>query len=145
MFMPSIFAENLFDDWFDFPRFNEADRKLYGKNAAHEMKTDVRDHDDHYEVDIDLPGFAKDEITLTLDSGYLTVTAVKGLNTENKDKAGKVIRQERYAGTLQRSFYVGEALREEDIGAKLEHGVLSLNIPKKESQKLPERKTIMIE
>ena len=145
MFMPSIFAENLFDDWFDFPRFHEADRKLYGKNAAHEMKTDVRDHDDHYEVDIDLPGFAKDEITLTLDSGYLTVTAVKGLNTENKDKAGKVIRQERYAGTLQRSFYVGDALREEDIGAKLEHGVLSLNIPKKESQKLPERKTIMIE
>jgi len=145
MFMPSIFAENLFDDWFDFPAFHEADRKLYGKNAAHIMKTDVHEHEDHYEMDIDLPGFKKEEIELTLENGYLTVTAAKGLDEENKNSEGKIIRQERYSGRMQRSFYVGEALTEEDIGARMEHGVLSLTIPKKEVRKLPEKKTIMIE
>jgi len=145
MLMPSIFAENLFDDWFDFPRFPSVDRKLYGKNAAHEMKTDVHEHEDHYEVDIDLPGFKKEEITLTLENGYLTVTAAKALDEDSQNKAGKVIRQERYSGMLQRTFYVGEALTEEDIGTRLEHGVLSLNIPKKEKRALPEKKVIMIE
>ena len=145
MLMPSIFAENLFDDWFDFPRFPDVDRKLYGKHASREMKTDVHEHEDHYEVDIDLPGFRKEEITLSLENGYLTVTASKGLDKDETSKKGKVIRQERYAGVLERSFYVGEALTEEDITAKLEHGVLSLNIPKKDEKKLPEKKTILIE
>ena len=149
MLMPSIFAENLFDDFFDdFPmprEFRNMDRRLYGKNAAREMKTEVREHEDHFEVDIDLPGFKKDEITLTLENGYLTVGAAKGVNKDETDKKGKVIRQERYAGSLQRSFYVGDALTEADIGAKLEHGVLSLKIPKKEEKKLPEKKVIMIE
>ena len=146
--LPSIFRENLFDDWFDFPAFPEfrdVDRKLYGRHANHEMKTDVHEHEDHYEVDVDLPGFKKDEITLELQNGYLTVTAAKGLDKDETTKKGKVIRQERWAGTMQRSFYVGDALTEEDIGAKLEHGVLSLNIPKREEKKLPEKKTIMIE
>ena len=109
------------------------------------MKTDVHEHEDHYEVDIDLPGFKKEDITLELQNGYLTVTASKGLDKDKTTKKGKVIRQERWAGTLQRSFYVGDALTEADIGAKLEHGVLSLNIPKKEEKKLPEKKVIMIE
>ncbi len=146
--LPSIFGENLFDDWFDFPSFPEfrnIDRKLYGRHAAHEMKTDVREHEDHYEVDVDLPGFKKDEIRLELENGTLTVHAAKDLEKEKTDKTGKVIRQERFSGAMQRSFYVGEALTEEDIGAKFENGVLSLNIPKKDVKKLPEKKVIQIE
>ena len=146
--LPSIFGENLFDDFFGFPdwrEFRNIDRKLYGHNAAREMKTDVHEHEDHYEMHIDLPGFKKDEITLTLENGYLTVAAAKGLDVDRENKKGRVIRQERYAGAMQRSFYVGDALTEEDIGAKYEHGVLSLTIPKKEVKKLPEKKVIMIE
>ena len=145
--LPSIFGENLFDDWFGFPTFPEfrdVDRKLYGRHAAREMKTDVHEHEDHYEVDIDLPGFKKDELELSLENGYLTVTASKSLDRDQENK-GKVVRQERWSGSLQRSFYVGEALTEEEIGAKYADGVLSLTIPKKQQPKLPERRTIMIE
>ena len=132
--LPSIFGENLFDDWFDWPDWREFRKK-----------TDVHEHDDHYEMHIDLPGFKKDEITLTLENGYLTVAAAKGLDMDKEDKKGKVIRQERYAGAMQRSFYVGEGITEEDIKAKYEHGVLSLTIPKKNVPQLPEKKVIMIE
>ena len=147
MLMPSIFGENLFDEFFgDWNReMRNMDRRLYGKNAAREMKTDVHEHEDHYEVDIDLPGFKKDEIKLELHDGYLTVSASKGLDHNKCDKGGKMIRQERYSGSMERSFYVGENLTEEDIKAKYEHGVLSLMIPKKEEKKVPEKKTIMIE
>ena len=149
MLMPSLFGENLFDEFFeDFPmprEFRNIDRRLYGKNAAREMKTDVHEHEDHYEVDIDLPGFKKDEITLSLENGYLTVSAAKGLDKDEKDKKGKLIRQERYAGSLQRSFYVGDSLTETDVTARFENGVLSLGIPKQEARKLPEKKVIMIE
>ena len=146
--LPSIFGENLFDDWFGFPAFPEIrdiDRKLYGKHAAHEMKTDVREHDDGYELDIDLPGFSKDELTLRLQDGYLTVSAAKGLDEEHKDKKGKVIRRERYSGAMQRSFYVGDGVEETDVKAKYENGVLKLSIPKKENKKLPEHHNIAIE
>ena len=148
MLMPSIFRENLFDDWFDFPDFADLDktqRRLYGRHADRLMKTDVHEHDDHYEVDIDLPGFAKDEIKLELENGYLTVSAEKGLDHNKSDQHGKMIRQERYEGSMRRSFYVGENLTEEDIKASYKHGVLSLQIPKKETPKVPEKKTIMIE
>ena len=149
MLMPSIFAENLFDEFFDdFPmprQFRNIDRRLYGKNAAREMKTDVHEHEDHYEVDIDLPGFKKDEITLSLENGYLTVNAAKGLDKDHTDSEGRLIRQERYAGSMQRSFYVGDALTEEDITARFENGVLSLNVPKREAKRMPEKKVIMIE
>jgi len=148
MLMPSIFRENLFDDWFDFPEFPELDRterKLYGRHADRLMKTDVHEHEDHYEVDIDLPGFAKEEITLELTNGYLTVSAAKGLDKDHNDDKGKLIRQERYAGAMQRSFYVGEGLTEEDVKASFKHGVLSLTIPKKDKKAVPEKKTIAIE
>ena len=151
MLMPSIFRENLFDDWFDFPDFpdfgdfGKTERKLYGRHADRLMKTDVREQDDHYEVDIDLPGFAKDEIKLELNNGYLTVSAAKGLDQEKNDQKGKLIRQERYAGAMQRSFYVGEELTEEEIKASFKHGVLSLSLPKKEAKTVPEKKRIMIE
>ncbi len=152
--LPRVFGENLFDDWFDFPDFRnferdmqrnmrDLDRKLYGRHASREMKTDVHEHDDHYEMRIDLPGFKKEQITLTLENGYLTVAAEKGVETENN---GKLIRQERYSGEMARSFYVGEDITEDEIKAKYEHGVLSLEIPKKEAKlKLPEKKTILIE
>ena len=144
----SIFGENLFDDWFGFPTgrdFRNIERKLYGKNAAHVMKTDVTEHDDHYEIAIDLPGFKKEDVTIDLENGYLTVSAAKGVDKDENDKEGKLIRQERYSGAMQRSFYVGENVTEEDIKAKMEHGVLTLTIPKKETPKLPEKKTIVIE
>ena len=147
MLMPSIFGESLFDDWFDdFDRqMQHMDRRLYGRNANREMKTDVREKEDGYEIDMDLPGFKKGDINLTLENGTLTVTATKGMTEEEKNEKGKLIRQERFAGTMQRSFYVGDALTENDISAKFENGVLSLNIPKKDERKLPEKKTIMIE
>ncbi len=151
MLVPSIFGENLFDDWMDdFPVFNGFDnnvnRKLYGKHANRVMLTDVHEKEDHYEVDIDLPGFKKDEITLQLKEGYLTVTAAKGLDEEEKDKKGTPVRIERYAGTMQRSFYVGEDITRDEIHAKYEDGVLRLTVPKKEeTTKLPENETIMIE
>ena len=147
MLMPSIFGENLFDEFFgDLDReFRNMDRRLYGKNAAREMKTDVREHEDRYEVDIDLPGFKKEDVTLELENGYLTVTASKGVDKDEKTKKGRLVRQERYAGALERSFWVGEELTQADISAKLEHGVLSISVPKKEAKKLPEKQTIMIE
>ncbi|MCR5767877.1 MAG: Hsp20/alpha crystallin family protein [Lachnospiraceae bacterium] len=148
MLLPSIFGENLFDDWMDFPKWNDfgnIDKKLYGKHAAHVMKTDVHEHDDGYEVVIDLPGFKKDELQISLDNGYLSISASKGVDKDEKNKKGKIIRQERYAGSMQRSFFVGDNLTEEDIKAKFEDGVLKLNIPKKEARKLPESKTIAIE
>ena len=148
MLLPSVFGENLFDEWFNFPDFRDVDRterKLYGKHADRLMKTDVHEHDDHYEVDIDLPGFSKDEIDLELKEVYLTVSAAKGVDKDKTDRKGKVIRQERYAGAMQRSFYVGENLTEEDIKASFKNGVLSLNVAKKDQPKLPEKKTIAID
>ena len=124
MLMPSIFGENLFnDDWMDFG-FPEVEKALYGKHASHEMKTDVRETDSGYEVDIDLPGFKKDEINIQLDNGYLSISAAKGLDKDEQDKEGKYIRKERYAGSMSRSFYVGNAITQDDIKAKYESGIL---------------------
>lgn len=144
--MSGIFGENLFDDWMGFPmrELANVDRRLYGKNASHIMKTDVKETDGTYELEIDLPGFKKDEIGVKLEDGYMTISASKGLDTEKKDKHGKIIRQERYAGAMQRSFYVGEGVKTEDVKAKYEDGVLKLDIPKKELN-LPGNNTINIE
>ena len=149
MLMPSIFGENLFDDdWMDFPferNFWGRKNPLYGKNAKDLMKTDIREHDEGYELDIDLPGFKKDEITIDLDNGYLTISAAKGLDKDEQDKKGKYIRKERYAGAVQRSFYVGDAVTEEDVKAKFEDGILRLSIPKKDARTVETKKTIAIE
>ena len=103
MLMPSIFGESLFDDWFDdFDRqMQHMDRRLYGRNAKREMKTDVREKEDGYEIDMDLPGFKKDQVELSLENGYLTVTANKDFDKDEKDKQGRMIRQERYAGSIR--------------------------------------------
>ena len=146
--LPSIFGESLFDDWMDFPFSGfgtNVDKKLYGKNAARVMKTDLKEHEDRYELSVDLPGFKKDQIQLQLNHGYLTVSAAKGVEEESKDKKGRVVHQERYSGSMSRSYYVGENLEEEDIKARFENGVLTLDFPKAEQKKLPERKTIQIE
>ncbi len=145
MLMPSIFGENLFnDDWMDFG-FPEVDKALYGKHANNVMKTDVKETDTGYEVDIDLPGFKKDEINAQLDNGYLTISAAKGLDKDEKDKKGKYIRKERYAGAMSRSFYVGEGITQEDIKAKYEDGILRLSVPKKEAKAVEDKKYIAIE
>ena len=116
--LPSIFGENLFDDFFGDP-FGMMPRgrdPLYGKHAKNLMRTDVRETEDTYELDVDLPGFKKDEVTLELKDGVLTIQAVKGLDKDETDKKGKYIRQERYAGACSRSFYVGDAVEPEPEG-----------------------------
>ena len=148
--LPSIFRDNLFDDMFDFDdfdkEFNRMMRPLYGKHAQNMMKTDVRETDTSYEVDIDLPGFKKEEISAQLENGYLTVSASKGLDKDEKDKEGKYIRQERYAGAMSRSFYVGDEVKQEDVKAKYEDGILKLTIPKKDAKpEVETKKHISIE
>ena len=148
MMMPSIFGENLFDDWMDFPfddDFFGRKNPLYGKHAKNMMKTDVRETDNGYELDIDLPGFKKDEISAQLKDSYLTISAAKGLDKDEKEKDGKYIRRERYAGTMSRSFYVGEGVEQDDIHAKYENGILKLSIPKKDAKEVEQKKYISIE
>ena len=147
MYMPSIFGESLFDDFDNLMNFSfpDVDKTLYGKHAKNMMKTDVKETDSGYEVDIDLPGFKKDEINVQLDNGYLSISAAKGLDKEEKNKEGKYIRKERYAGAMSRSFYVGDALTQEDIKAKYESGILRLSIPKKEAKQVEATKRIAIE
>ena len=144
MLMPSIFGENLFDDWMDFS-FPDIDKTLYGKHAKNMMKTDVKETDQGYEVAIDLPGFKKDEIKLELNDGYLTISAEKGLDKDEKDKENRYIRRERYEGSMSRSFYVGESLTEQDIHAKYENGILTLDVPKEDKKAVPEKRYIAIE
>ena len=148
MLLPTIFGESLFDDFdrfMDFPsrELENINKQLYGKHAASVMKTDVHEHDNMYELDIDLPGFKKEEISLSLENGNLVVGASKDLNKDEKSKEGKLIRQERYAGSMQRTLYIGEDITEEEVKAKFEDGVLKLNIPKKDAQKTVEQKKII--
>ena len=148
MLMPSVFGENLFDDFMDFPferEFFGRKNPLYGKNEKNMMKTDVKELDHAYELDIDLPGFKKEEVTARLENGYLTISAAKGLDKDEKDKEGKYIRRERYAGAMSRSFYVGDEVKQEEIRAKFEDGILRLTVPKQDAQKVEENKYISIE
>ena len=152
MLMPSIFGENLFDDFFDsFPFYdNDAknvEKKLYGRKAAHMMKTDIKEKADGYELVMDLPGFTKDEIQATLENGYMTIQAAKGLDEDEKEKkTGRYIRRERYAGSCARSFYVGDDITEEDIKAEFKHGILKIFVPKKEAKpEVEQKKYIAIE
>ena len=149
MLRPSIFGESLFDDWMDdFPFGKEFEKEmfpekspLYGKHAKNMMKTDVRETDDSYEVDIDLPGFKKDEVNVKLEDGYITISAEKGLDKDEKDKkTGKYIRRERYAGSMSRSFYVGKYVTVEDVHPKYENGILSFSVPKEEAKPVEEKK-----
>ena len=149
-YLPTLFGENLMDVFDDFDRdffrgFRTPERMLYGKNAPHMMKTDVRETESGYELDMDLPGFKKDEIKLELNNGTLTVSTQKSVEKKDEGKDGKVLRQDRYAGSMSRSFYVGDHVTEEDVKARFEDGVLRLSIPKKDAKKVEEKKTILIE
>ena len=132
--LPSIFGENLFDDslydFFDFGRMMpQVNSELYGS----------------YELDVDLPGFKKDEVTVDLQDGYLTISAAKGLDKDEPDKKGKFLRQERYAGSMSRSFYVGDDVESADVSAKFEDGILKISVPKAAKKELPKHTTIAIE
>ena len=153
MLMPSIFGEDMFDEFMrDFPFFdenagNKIEKKLYGRHAKNMMKTDIKELEGGYELEMDLPGFTKDEITAELKDGYLTISASKGLDKDEQEKdTGKYIRRERYAGACQRSFYVGEDITEQDIKAEFKHGILKLFVPKKEAApKVENKKYVAIE
>ena len=153
MLMPSIFGEDLFDDFMnDFPFFDDrdvkkAEKKLYGRRGRNLMKTDIRETDHSYELEMDLPGFKKDEIRVSLENGYLTVSAAKGLDQDEQEKkTGKYIRRVRYAGACERSFYIGEEVTQEEIKGEFMHGILKLTIPKKDAKaQVPEKKYIAIE
>ena len=145
MLMPSIFNDNLFDDFFDFPFYDDkADRKiqrkLYGHHAGNLMKTDIKEKKDGYELEIDLPGFKKDEITAELKDGYLTVSAETNTKKDEKAEDGKYICRERYSGSCSRSFYVGDGVKQEDIKAKFEDGTLKLFVPKEAAKPAVEQK-----
>ena len=146
--LPGIFGENLFDEFFADPfglaRGSEVSDHLYGKNAKNLMKTDIREKDNSYELDIDLPGFKKDELNIDLSNGYLTIQASKGLDKDEQDKDGRYIRRERYAGSMSRSFYVGD-VKPEEVSAKFEDGILRLDLPKAGQRRLPENNRICIE
>ena len=146
--LPSIFGENLFDDWFESPiekAFFGDRNPLYGKHAKNLMKTDVRETDSSYELDVDLPGFKKEDIQAQLKNGYLTISASKSLDKDETDKEGRYIRQERYTGQCSRTFYVGDAVTQNDIRAKFEDGILKLSVPKKQPQAIESSQYISIE
>ena len=149
MMMPSIFGENLFDDFMnDFPfekHFFGERNPLYGKHAKNIMKTDVKETDNSYELDIDLPGFKKEDINVQLDNGYLTIAASKSLEKEDEHEKSHYIRQERYSGSMSRSFYVGKDVKQEEIHAKYEDGILKLAVPKKAAKAIESNKYIQIE
>ena len=145
MMMPSVFGRDIFDDFMDGFAFPDVSKELYGKHAKQIMKTDVKELDNGYEIMVDLPGFKKDEVNVELENGYLTISASKGLDKDEEDKKGRFIRQERYAGAMSRSFYVGDDITENDIHAKFENGVLRLDVPKKEAKAVETKKHVPIE
>ena len=135
MMLPSIFGENLLDNWFD-DGWNSWD---YSNTSL--MNTDIKENDNDYELTMNLPGVKKEDVTAELKDGYLTISASKGLDKDEQEKeTGKYIRRERYAGACQRSFYVGEDITEQDIKAEFKHGILKLFVPKKEAKPAVEQK-----
>ena len=143
--LPSIYGENMLDDVFGTSFFGGHD-PLFGKHGRNLMKTDIRETDDAkgYRFAVDLPGFEKDEIHVDVKDGYLTVSSEKGLDKDEEDKKGRILRQERYAGACSRSFYVGD-VKPEDVKAKYEHGVLTILVPKHDSKKLTSSSKVTIE
>ena len=137
MYAPKIFTGNTIDDLFNFNPFRdfELSERMFDGPRAGRMLTDIKEHDDHYDLEIDLPGMKKDDIKISLENGYLHVSASRSGEKDEKDAEGKVIHHEKYSGTMTRMFYVGDAVHEEDIHAKYDNGVLAISVPKKEEQK----------
>lgn len=149
MLVPSILGKYMFDDFFGFPFYDDKDyrkmeKKLYGHREKNLMKTDVKESDSGYELEMDLPGFKKEDVKVSLENGYLTISASKESGDEKEN--GKYIRRERYSGTCQRSFYIGEEIGQEDVKGEFKHGILKLFIPKIERKPaIEEKKYITIE
>ena len=138
MLMPSIFGENLLDDFFDYP---------FGRSSTFDMmNTDIKDTDAGYEITMNMPGVKKEDVKAELKDGYLTIRATANTSKDEKGSDGRYIRRERYSGSCSRSFYVGEDIKQDDIKAKFENGILKISVPKKEAQpKVEEDKHIAIE
>ena len=147
-YLPSIFGDNLIDDF-----FNDFDRNYFRgfqpsvrAERTNLMKTDIRETEAGYDLDVELPGYKKEDLNLELNGGYLNISAEKNTSNEEKDDKGRVIRRERFSGSMKRSFYVGDEVTEEDIKARFEDGILKLFVPKKVvEEQIPEKKTIAIE
>lgn len=138
MLLPSIFGERLFDDFMDVPVRKRTENTL--------MKTDIKDAGDHFELDIEMPGFKKEDMKAQLKDGMLTIEACTNTANDEKDETGRYIRRERFSGSCSRSFYVGEGIEQEDIKAKFEDGILKISVPKEEAKpKIEENKYISIE
>ena len=145
MLMPTIFGERLFDNFMDDFGFPNVDRIAASKNTSNLMRTDIKETEDSFELEVELPGYKKDDVKAHLKDGYLTINVSKDENNDVKDENGKYIRRERYSGSMSRSFYVGEGIKEEDVHAKFEHVVLHLTLPKQKAPEIPEKKKILIE
>lgn len=147
--LPSIFGENLFEELFEEPfrmmSAFDARNPLYGRHAKNIMKTDVRETENTYELDIDLPGFKKEDVQVQLENGTLTIAAAKSLDKNEQDEKGRYLRQERYTGQCSRSFYVGDQVKVEDLSAKFEDGILRISMPKAPQRQLPQKNLIAIE
>ena len=139
MLMPSIFGEDLFDDFMGYPTGRQAAANAYPQ-VKDMMKTDIKDVDGNYELSIDLPGFHKEDVKIQLKDGYLNIQASRTENKDDKDNNGKYVHRERYTGQCSRSFYVGKELEHEDIHAKYDNGVLTVTFPKEAKKKVPEEK-----
>lgn len=153
MMVPYMFRDALLDDWFqsdwdrDFDRMMRAadPRHVFGKRSANVMKTDVRETETGYDMFVDLPGFKKEDVKLDLQNGYLSITASRNEDRDEKDDQGHYIRQERYTGSCARSFYVGDQIKPEDVKASFKDGILELSLPKAQPKPLPEKQPNRIE
>ena len=146
MMLPSIFRDNLFDEMMNFPfedDFFGRRNMVRNSSAKPMMSTDVKENENGYEIAIELPGFKKEEVLADLANGYLTIKAEKETDNDTEEN-GSYIRRERYYGSCSRSFYVGEAVREEDIKARFENGLLKLSVPKKDTKEMEVSKRIAI-
>ena len=152
MLMPTVFHDNLFDDFFDpfwsegalARELNRETRDGYGKRGANMMKTDVKQTENGYDVAVDLPGCKKEDVAMQLNGGYLTIQAVRNHSNDEKDANGRYIRHETFSGSCARSFYVGDNVKKEDIHAKFEDGVLHISLPNPDTSKtLPENSNLI--
>ena len=144
--LPSMFGERLFDNFFNDPFMTAFGRHdtVPAKPVGNIMKTDVRELENTYELDIELPGFKKNEVSIELNNGYLIINAAKTVNKAEEGEKGQYLRRERYSGACSRSFYVGEALEPENVSAAFEDGILKLSFPKEVEKKAPEKRTVAI-
>lgn len=144
MMIPSIFGESLLDEFTRSP-FDQVFGRGFDNSGKGIMKTDIKEHDNKYELTMELPGYKKEDVSAQLEDGYLTISASRNTDNSQKDEKGNYIRQERYYGSCSRSFYIGENLKEEDIKARFENGVLHLEFPKVNQQAVEQKKYISIE